>query len=165
MLLQVLAENMQKKGIWYGRQHFSQIRVQMTDKTVEEEEILIRMNSPICAYQTDSLTGRTYFCHPEDDTFEELINVNFRHKYEACYGVKPAGEIGIIPVHLGSRDKYVTKYKNFYITAWKGDYLLVGERKYLDFLYQTGVGSKNSQGFGMFDIKRTEGEGDAERRR
>ena len=38
------------------------------------------------------------------------------------------------------------------LTAYSGTYELFGERKYLDFLYQTGLGSKNSQGFGMFEI-------------
>ena len=38
------------------------------------------------------------------------------------------------------------------ISGWYGEYYLVGKRKYLDFLYQTGLGSKNSQGFGMFDV-------------
>ena len=36
--------------------------------------------------------------------------------------------------------------------GYKGVYKLEGERKYLDFLFQVGLGSKCSQGFGMFDI-------------
>ena len=58
----------------------------------------------------------------------------------------------LLPVKVQDRDKCVTKYKGFYITGWCGEYVLKGERKYLDFLYQTGIGSKNAQGFGMFDI-------------
>ena len=46
----------------------------------------------------------------------------------------------------------MTKYQGNYITAWYGKYLISGKRKYLDFLYQAGLGSKNSQGFGMFEI-------------
>ena len=48
--------------------------------------------------------------------------------------------------------KLVTRYKGILITAWYGTYQLTGERKYLDFLYQTGLGAKNAQGFGMFEI-------------
>ena len=51
-----------------------------------------------------------------------------------------------------STRKIVTRYKGSYINAWYGTFQLKGKRKYLDFLYQTGVGSKNSQGFGMFEI-------------
>ena len=48
--------------------------------------------------------------------------------------------------------KLVTKYKGGFINAWFGDYELSGERKYLDFLFQTGLGGKNAQGFGMFEV-------------
>ena len=33
-----------------------------------------------------------------------------------------------------------------------GEYLLNGPAPYLDFLYQVGLGSNNSQGFGMFEM-------------
>ena len=52
------------------------------------------------------------------------------------------------------KDKYFTKYKNFFIEAWYGLYLLEGNADYLSFLYDAGLGSKNAQGFGMFEIKK-----------
>ena len=58
----------------------------------------------------------------------------------------------IIPYRVRTRDRIVTNYKGQYITAYKGQYVLAGERKYLDFMYQAGLGAKNAQGFGMFDI-------------
>ena len=61
-----------------------------------------------------------------------------------------------MPLKVGRRDKYVTKYKGFYLSAWLGEYQLTGPRKNLDFLYQTGLGCRNSQGFGMFEIKENE---------
>lgn len=152
LLLQVLGDNIRDNGIHYGKQYFENVQIKRMDRTVEDEEILIRMLSPICVYRTDSKTGKTYYYEPWSDDFEDLINMNFRRKYEACFGVEPRQGIGFMPVQVGERDKYVTRYKNFYITAWWGEYMLVGERKYLDFLYQTGLGAKNSQGFGMFEI-------------
>ncbi|MBQ8166545.1 MAG: CRISPR-associated endoribonuclease Cas6, partial [Lachnospiraceae bacterium] len=56
------------------------------------------------------------------------------------------------PIKVTQKDKYVTKYKGIYVSGWKGIYQLSGEAKYLDFLYQTGLGAKNAQGFGMFEI-------------
>ena len=50
------------------------------------------------------------------------------------------------------KDKYVTKYNDFYITGWQGIYELSGKREYLEFLYYVGIGERNSQGFGMFEI-------------
>ena len=73
----------------------------------------------------------------------------------SSYGVGVQTEnkdIAIRKVENSSTRKIDTRYKGSYINAWYGTFQLKGKRKYLDFLYQTGVGSKNSQGFGMFEI-------------
>ena len=51
--------------------------------------------------------------------------------------------------------KFVIGWKIFYISGWFGEYRLEGNRKHLDFLYQAGFGSKNSQEFGMYEIKKS----------
>lgn len=38
------------------------------------------------------------------------------------------------------------------IKAWLGIYRLQGEPELISLAYDTGFGSKNSQGFGMFEI-------------
>lgn len=81
-----------------------------------------------------------------------MVNDNFYRKYQAYYGVVPCSSISMELHGDGIPKKMVTRYKNSYITAWYGTYCLKGERKYLDFLYQTGLGAKNSQGFGMFEL-------------
>lgn len=81
-----------------------------------------------------------------------MINKNFIRKYASCYGIEPESDVEIEPVRITEKDKFVTNYKGFYLSGWQGIYHLYGERKYLDFLYQTGLGSRNSQGFGMFRL-------------
>ena len=46
--------------------------------------------------------------------------------------------------------KRVTQFKGIYLTGWEGDFLLDGDPETLCLLYQTGLGDRNSQGFGMF---------------
>ena len=84
--------------------------------------------------------------------FYQSINGNFFRKYQAYYGVPPISDIQMNLCDNKVPRKIVTKYKGIYITGWLGNYKISGERKYLDFLYQTGLGAKNSQGFGMFSI-------------
>ena len=74
-----------------------------------------------------------------------------KKKYEAYYGIT-SEDITIKLVSVNEKDKYVTKYKNTYITAWHGIYILQGKKEYLEFLYYTGLGEKTSQGFGMFEV-------------
>lgn len=98
----------------------------LDDYTIEDEEIIIEMISPVCQYSTDTETGKTYFFMPTDEKFAYEVNANFKRKYEAYYGKEPDGDIYLEPIRLTDRDKYVTKYKGFYITAWKGQYVLSG---------------------------------------
>lgn len=152
-MMQLLAESIRRHGIRYGEQQFADVAVCLSDGTVETEDICIRMRSPICLYSTDPETKKTCFYAPDEEEFGRRLNENFIRKYRACYGVDAAGGITIEPVRVSHRDKYVTRYKAFYLSGWLGRYRLRGPRKYLDFLYQTGLGSRNSQGFGMFDIE------------
>lgn len=152
LFIRILEENLKNQGITYFGQHYNNIVTTTLDNSVENDEIKIQMITPIVVYTTDILTKKTEYYSPEQSEFSSLVIDNFRRKYTACYGVIPESDITIEPMKLCSKDKYVTKYKNFYITGWKGSYRLSGKRKYLDFLYQTGLGSKNSQGFGMFEL-------------
>lgn len=47
--------------------------------------------------------------------------------------------------------KQVTLFKGTRITAWDGRFRLKGDPALLTFLYNTGLGTKSSQGFGMFE--------------
>jgi CRISPR-associated endoribonuclease Cas6 len=150
--IRILQDGFQKNGITYGSSRISDIRTDLRDRTIEQEEVFIKMLTPICVYSTDPFTKKTFFYRPGDLGFSEQVEQNFMRKYQAYYGVKPESGISLQPVEVSYGDKCVTKYKNFYIDGWRGIYQLSGERKYLDFLYQTGLGSKNSQGFGMFKL-------------
>lgn len=150
-MLHILANNLRNKGILYGKQKFDNIEVYVADATVEKEEIMISMLSPICIYETDISTKKTHFFSPADEGYSDKINQNFVKKYRAYYGTEPDGKIEIRPEKVELKDKCVTKFKGFIISGWKGSYLLHGKRKYLDFLLQCGLGSKNAQGFGMFE--------------
>lgn len=148
-MIRMLEENISKNGLIWGKRHYSEIELYLSDETIETEMLKVRMLSPICVYTTEEKTKKTQFYSPWEEEFASLVNENFIRKYLAYYGVPPVSGVNIEPVCVREKDKYVTRYQNFYISGWKGNYLLTGERKYLDFLYQTGIGSKNSQGFGM----------------
>lgn len=151
-MIQLLAHNFQEQGIWFGDSHCQDIEAELRDYTIEETEFMIRMKTPITVYSTDDNSGSTYYYTPDDDMFCEKVNDNFLRKYYAYYGVMPISGITLEPIRITAKDKFVTRYKQSYITGWYGTYRISGKRKYLDFLYQVGLGGKNSQGFGMFQL-------------
>lgn len=151
LLLDLMADNLAEKGIRFGDRLIEDVSISMDDLTVEEEQIFVRMKSPVVARYTDPERGEHY-CDPSEPEFTELLAANFRRKYTAFYRKEPASQVFIQPWQITPKDKFVTRFQRQYITGWNGVYQLVGERKYLDFLYQIGLGSKNAQGFGMFYI-------------
>lgn len=152
-LLRILKENFETKGIRYGNTSFKGVKVLLVDETIEAECLHIKMITPLVGYETGISQNKTYYFSPDEEMFYESVQTNFLRKYYAYTGVKVMEVPELIQIKVTEKDKYVTKYKGIYITGWLGEYILKGRRKYLDFLYQTGMGSKNAQGFGMFEIK------------
>ncbi len=137
-------------GISFGDNHFSDIDVKSSDISINQDEIDIRMVSPITVYSTDE-ERKTHYYSPSMDEFAEAIGMNFARKYEAYTGTPPQEEVTVSCVAVGEKDKRLTRYKGFIIEGYLGDYKLKGTPEALTFLYNTGLGSKNSQGFGMFE--------------
>lgn len=146
-----LKRHIEEEGITYLDQHFDEVETCLQDDTIESETLVANMITPVTVHITDPSTKKTYFPPPGSEAFISLIKDNFKRKYEAYTGVVPETDIDIHVMSCEETDKLVVKYKNFYIDGWFGTYLLSGKRKYLDFLFQCGIGDRNSQGFGMFD--------------
>jgi CRISPR-associated endoribonuclease Cas6 len=119
------------------------------------EEITIKMLSPMVAYNTVERDNRsrTYYFSPWDEWFSELIRSNLEKKYKLVTGGTTGGDIQIIPI--GPRDeKYckVLDYKKTVVKGWLGIYKVRGDKRLMKIAYDTGLGSKNPQGFGCFEI-------------
>lgn len=122
------------------------------------EEVVIEMLSPVVAYNTVRKTNgsRTIYFSPWDEWFSELIRINLERKYQLIYGQNIQGaDIKVEP--LGPRDERYCKilqYKDTVIKGWSGIYKLRGDRRLIKVAYEAGLGSKNSQGFGCFEVVR-----------
>jgi CRISPR-associated endoribonuclease Cas6 len=130
-------------------------RIDVEERDIEGEEIEIEMLSPLTVYSTyETVDGskKTQFFSPYDEVFSHLVELNFRNKYEAYYGVPPKERLFIEPIRATEKHKVVTIFKGFYITAWLGHYRLRSSPGNLTFLYRVGIGGRNSQGFGMFRL-------------
>ena len=121
-----------------------------------KKEIFIRMLSPLTIYSTlYSPDGKkkTYYYNPSEKEFPMLIKENIIKKYKAFYGKMPSSEEFFIePIKLDNRNEKIVIYKGFVIKGWMGKFKLRGEPELLKLAYDAGLGAKNSQGFGMFEI-------------
>ncbi|WP_417095932.1 CRISPR-associated endoribonuclease Cas6 [Gemmiger formicilis] len=110
----------------------------------------VRMVSPLTLHK--SLPGgKTRFLCPDDDAFAAQLIANTAHKLAACRSTADPS-VTLCPMGTRLPRKRVTQFKGIYLTGWEGDFLLDGDPETLCLLYQTGLGDRNSQGFGMFRL-------------
>lgn len=113
--------------------------------------LTIRMDSPIDVH-LPLPDGKTRPVNPLEEDFSRLVNENYRRKWSVVAGAPPEDEVKLTARSVGMQDKVVTSVKGIWVTAWGGTYRLTGTPQALEFLYHTGLGSRSSMGFGLFNI-------------
>ena len=121
----------------------------LMNRHIQNEELILKAETPIVIHQTLE-DGHTYYFGPDDDDYFTRICNNARKKYETIRN-EEAGQISLSP--CSALKKVVTRYKGIYLTGYTGELLLSAPIKMSEFLYNTGLGEKNSQGFGFVQVK------------
>ena len=113
--------------------------------------------SPIVAYSTlyDRDKKKTYYYSPYETEFEELIRKNLIKKYAALYDKLPEDDsFTIKPLQNNRLKENIVIYRETVIKGWSGEFLIKGSDELLNIAYDSGLGSKNSQGFGCIESKK-----------
>jgi CRISPR-associated endoribonuclease Cas6 len=119
---------------------------------VSETEIRVKSHSPVTVYSTFKINNKkkTHYYHPKDKDFQDMAKNNLIKKYKAFYGSSPTNEnIKIIP--KGKHIMKIRRYKGFLIKGFLGEYEIKGNPELIKIALDTGIGSKNSQGFGYIE--------------
>lgn len=125
------------------------------EKFASNEQMLFKTLSPICI--KDKFNN---FIEPENKGYEEEINYisNIALESYRGYGLKKPlhfQEVQMKKVVVKESIREFTKQtdKNiFYVNAYSGIFKLTGDIEDLNFIYQSGIGFRRSQGFGMIEI-------------
>jgi len=157
--IHAIKKSIAENKLQIGSVKFDDIDLEISNPTVESQEIRIRTCSPICVRKTLTGDGQkegTIAFGPNSDVFYSSIKDNFKREYEAVYGEPPDSDIEILFFPGTAKKNEIEvdrdKEKSYRVIVYDGEFLLKGDRKYLDFLYQTGLGEKTALGCGMFDI-------------
>lgn len=116
---------------------------------------VIGMLSPITVYstlKTQEDKAKTYYYSPYEQEFSQQIESNLKKKYSLIYDKEPKSDqtLSIKPLKVSKNSEAIIKYKGTIIKAWRGVYTIEGDPKLIKVGYDSGLGSKNSQGFGCF---------------
>lgn len=123
-----------------------------------EEEMEVKTLSPITVYSTlFSADGKkkTYYYNPNEDEFSENIRKNLIKKYNAFYNEEPK-DLSFSIKPIGRITEKVVIYKGFVIKAHSGSFKISGSLDLKKIAFSSGLGSKNSQGFGFILPKNEE---------
>lgn len=138
-----------KKNLFLVNQSIKIIDVNVID--VDAKSKAFKSLSPVTAYSTliDNFNKkRTIFYKPNQEEFKILLEKNLYKKYEVIFGKKYEG--GGINFSFCDFKKNITNYKGFIIEAYFINKILIeGDDRLLKVALNNGLGSKNSQGFGM----------------
>jgi CRISPR-associated endoribonuclease Cas6 len=118
-----------------------------------ENIITLKTLSPVVVYSTFLKPDNkkyTYYFRPDEPEFQNLVYKNLVNKYKALYNeglvdetfkIKPFGKIRM----------HIINYKGFIIKAHSCNFNVTGSKETLQLLIDSGIGSKNSQGFGCVE--------------
>ncbi len=150
VLIDTLAEELGRRGmVRLGEQSLALAGLQLEERLLFPEEARVWLRSPVTAHQT--LTGaKTRFFSPEEAEWKERLEANLQAKLQAL-GRDPAPEFSITALDPGPK-KQVVRFKETYITGYLGSFRIKTGSEAMAVLYHCGLGNRNSQGFGLFDI-------------
>lgn len=130
--------------------------VKFENNHIDTNKVQFYTKTPIVVSSTLA-SGQTIFYSPLDYCFEDRIKSNILKKYNAFYGTT-LDDIDLNIKVLSHRPKKkVVRYKKMIINGYMCELEFSGDAKILDFIYSASLGEKNSQGFGMLELKNNKG--------
>lgn len=112
---------------------------------VTTSKVVVKTMSPIVVYATDD-SDKVHFFSPHEPEFEEYIVSNAKRKIVSYFG---KDDSNFTIKHIGSNPKKaVVQYKKGFFVGWKTMFEIEGDPEIINFLIGSGLGSKNSAGFG-----------------
>lgn len=157
-LIEVLAAELRKRGNVQLRDQFVSVcELRMEERLVFPGKARIRTRSPVTVHRTLP-DGRTQYYSPKDPEWSGRLADNLRAK-ETAMQMEPSSGFSIKACGQRFR-KQVAQFKGTFITGYLGDFMIDTDPGAVAALYYCGLGNRNSQGFGMFDIVEDGGEAD-----
>lgn len=141
-----------RKNLRLGKNEVEFESVELIEERVDGNEIRVKTLSPITIHSTDKNKKTIYF-NPYQEKFYQLLVENLKKKCNIVGLKVDSSNVSIEPAEGAYFKKVVTYYKlNFVIEAWKGKFTLKGPKPVLEVALSSGLGDRNSQGFGMVSV-------------
>lgn len=129
----------------------------VNEKNIMSNRVRIKFLSPLVLRNHKEITinkkrkGKDIYFDFNDSDFNEQINYSVSRLIKDLKLNGANSNIKLKPYNNLAR-KTVVSFKNILINSSIGEYILEGDSELLNILYKTGIGSRRSEGFGMFEV-------------
>ncbi len=122
----------------------------VAEPTIKSDKILVKMNSPLIIRNHNRELNKDYYYAYDQEAFEKEAIRTIRHQLEnQGFGDKFLEGLKITPIKC---KKVIVKHYRCKIEGSLGNFLIEGHPAILNYLLQSGIGSRKSEGFGMFEL-------------
>lgn len=118
------------------------------EKEITTDKITIKFQAPLCVRSREN--NKDYYYSYENEKFEEILKINIKEQLKISD--IPTETVETFTIKPIKAKKVLIKFYEKCIECSTGTFEISGNKELLKYLYQTGIGSKHSAGFGMFQI-------------
>ena len=120
---------------------------QIGDKTASSSTALVKMLSPLCIREHSRDENKNSYYSVASESFEKKANKIIQEQLiESGFDDERVKGFSIQPIN--SKKTVVFHYGN-YIECSLGEFVLNGDKAIINYLLQSGIGSRKSAGFGL----------------
>lgn len=120
----------------------------MPEKEITTEKITIKFQSPLCV--RSRIDNKDYYYSYQNEKFQDILKINIREQIKITD--IPEGMVETFEIKPINAKKVMIKFYEKCLECSTGVFEISGKKELLTYLYQSGMGSKHSAGFGMFQI-------------
>lgn len=118
------------------------------EKEITTEKISVKFQAPLCIRLREN--NKDYYYSYENEKFEETLKINIKEQLKITN--MPTEIVDTFTIKPIKAKKVLIKFYEKCIECSTGTFELSGNKELLKYLYKSGIGSKHSAGFGMFQI-------------
>lgn len=148
-----IANTIIKRGfLKIGSSELSVAELKFPEEPKIGREMKIKTLSPITVYSTlftQNGKKKTYYYSPYEGEFSVLINKNLMKKFYTLNKREIKSSVDVSPLKVR---ECVVMYKDTVVKGWYGVFSIKGPISLIRLAYETGLGSKNPEGFGMLEV-------------
>lgn len=124
--------------------------IMLKEKEINENEIAIKMSSPIICRNHDKTTLKDMYYAYDREEFTKYLKINIEEQLAAeNLNTALLNDFEITPINA---KKIILPVYEKMIECSVGIFKLHGNIELLKYLYKAGIGSKKAMGFGLFEI-------------